>query len=279
MSNANQSGPCCGGGQPPEKVKIELPKVDLLDPSLLENPPDLGLEPVDPEQLDPENPLTTSNYTVSGVQLAMNYSVLKSLGLSDALNITDAEKAALDGEIFVGEEDQVDVKKTPIGISSIPENVGEIPPNPAVLSESLDAETPRTHKELFESTYDRDTKMNVVVPDGSTTSQIGFSNLVQSNTPIIGNKPMSGLRDALNRSKIKDEAAIKAFDLLGYPYNLKITLSELLLDLSGMKRNTPIDPFVLALIANTLQGKISINFGYVMSAMGGVEPQGTAITL
>jgi hypothetical protein len=295
---ADNCDTCCGQPTEPELTPIELEQKDPFDPNLLTGSFE-GL-PVDNIEVDVDDPygvlqseldqvVAETNQvdlssgtlaTIPSMQKGLNYALLKTLGLGDALVLTDEEKRIMDGEAY--EEDNVDQKETIIGAGMVPPIVGDPPSPTGVLTEAPEFGSgpfEKTLEELWNTPYDKDTKMNIISDTGASTTFISHAVVVESDAEIIGDQRMSGLRDALNRSKATEGAVKKLFDLLGYEYNTKITLSELLLDAAGMKRNTPIDPFVLYVLNANLGGKVSFNTAYIMMTMGGIEPQGPAIAL
>lgn len=128
--------------------------------------------------------------------------------------------------------------------------------------------------EIASRPIDTETKINIASPTGRST----IRNSVISQV-TLGKTPISSLREALNKCKIEERAAVYLFNYLNLPLTFKITLSELLLSAAGFNKETPIDPAVLSLMAVNLPNVIKLNVGYVFSVMGGVEPPCPVVTL
>lgn len=218
----------------------------------------------------------------SGIGLGINASVFASLGISSSLGLSASASAALSGNISAEVAATIDETITPIGSAKLPASVSANPSASGAMTESVSfgsGQKARSPAELAEAEVDTDTKINVLLPEDRTFSLVPHTNTFQSLPAIIiGDKPMSGLRDALNRCLITENALTYLYRKIDFQYNVKKTLCELLLLNVGWSEKTPIDPTILELLSSNLEG-VQLNTGLVLITMGGVEPTAPAITI
>lgn len=249
---------------------------------------------------------TGLSVSLNGIRAGINFSAMASVGLSGSLGLSADVAATLSGSppmnaaeaAIIAEQEGVDIsvvldrQESPPVSGDIAAPGGGVVPGLAgiqaltknqkpALAEGVEfGSKPTSYEELLKAPIDTTTKLHIVpsVP-GSTSSVITFSKICSSGDCIINGSRMKGLRDALNRSKVSEDAVIHMFNKLQLPFQTKITLSELILRIVGWDTNIPIDPMVLNLIALNLTGQVKMNVTYVMMTMAGSEPPDVAVYL
>lgn len=126
-----------------------------------------------------------------------------------------------------------------------------------------------TAKEIVALPYDTETKINVITANNTKYSVIKHS--VVNQIPQFNKRIPLSLREAINRSRVAEDAVIFLFNHLGLSLDTKITLSELLLKVALWEPNTPLDFSLFSLLSFNMPKGVQLKPAAVMNAVSGQE--------